>query len=59
MDYSICVLNLSEENLTDSGLSQRLSETPENSIVLLEDVDSAFISRQIEEKSNTAFQGLF
>ena len=69
-DYSICVLNLSDQGLSDTALAQRLAEVPENSIVLLEDVDAAFVSRnsartgtaQAQEgapASETAFQGTY
>ena len=60
-DYSICVLNLSDQNLSDTSLAKRLAEVPENSIVLLEDVDAAFVSRNSSgsgpSTSETAFQG--
>ena len=44
--YSICVLNLSDRGMTDDRLQHRLADAPENSIILLEDVDAAFVSRE-------------
>lgn len=62
LDYSICILNLSERGLTDDKLQHLLSNMPERSIMLLEDVDSAFTRRtQSDEsgyKSNVTFSGL-
>ena len=46
LEYSICVLNLSERGLTDDRLNHLLSVAPQQSLVLLEDVDAAFVSRE-------------
>jgi chaperone BCS1 len=43
--YDICVLNLSEGGLTDDRLAHALSTIPPQSLVLLEDVDAAFVHR--------------
>lgn len=43
--YDICVLNLGEGGLTDDRLAHALSTIPPQSIVLLEDVDAAFVHR--------------
>lgn len=45
LEYSICVLNLSDRSMSDDRLQHRLADAPEDSIILLEDVDAAFISR--------------
>jgi hypothetical protein len=45
-EYSICVLNLSDRSMSDDRLQHRLADAPENSIILLEDVDAAFVSRE-------------
>ena len=66
MEYSICVLNLSDPYLSDDRLQHRLADAPENSIILLEDIDAAFRSREanvhLEEASkgvnNLTFSGL-
>ena len=51
LEYSICVLNLSDRAMSDDRLQHRLADAPENSIVLLEDIDAAFISREMHDKS--------
>ena len=60
LDYSICVLNLSERGLSDDRLNHLLTMAPEQSIILLEDVDAAFVSRDAsqESKSQTIFYTL-
>ena len=45
LSYSICVLNLSDRSMSDDRLQHRLADAPENSIILLEDVDAAFVTR--------------
>ena len=51
LDYSICVLNLSERGLSDDRLNYLLSVAPQQSIILLEDVDAAFVSRDLAAES--------
>lgn len=46
LSYGICVLNLSDRGLTDDRLNHLLSSAPQNSIILLEDIDAAFVSRE-------------
>lgn len=46
LDFNICLLNLSERGLTDDKLNHLLSNAPDRSILLLEDVDAAFLGRQ-------------
>jgi chaperone BCS1 len=46
LQYSICVLNLSDRAMSDDRLQHRLADAPENSIILLEDADAAFVSRE-------------
>lgn len=62
LDYNICILNLSENNLTDDRLNHLMNHIPERSILLLEDIDAAFNKRdQVEEKGYTSgvtFSGL-
>ena len=41
LNYDICLLNLSERGLADDKLIHLLSNTPERSFVLIEDVDAA------------------
>ena len=46
LGYSICVLSLSDRGLSDDRLSYLLSIAPQQTIILLEDVDAAFVSRE-------------
>ena len=57
LEYSICVLNLSDRAMSDDRLMHRLADAPENSIVLLEDADAAFVSREDSTETDSAFQG--
>ncbi|EMR08910.1 hypothetical protein PNEG_02692 [Pneumocystis murina B123] len=52
LEYNICLLNLSEKGLTDDRLNFLLSSVPTRSIILLEDVDSAFSKREQTEEHN-------
>lgn len=45
LSYDICLLNLSERGLGDDKLTHLLSNAPERSFVLIEDVDAAFNKR--------------
>jgi len=45
LSYDICVLNLSERGLADDKLNHLLSNAPERSFILIEDVDAAFNKR--------------
>ncbi|KAJ6525656.1 BCS1 N terminal-domain-containing protein [Mycena capillaripes] len=45
LSYDICILNLSERGLADDKLNHLLSNAPERSFVLIEDVDAAFNKR--------------
>ncbi|EMD38558.1 hypothetical protein CERSUDRAFT_135448 [Gelatoporia subvermispora B] len=45
LSYDICLLNLAERGLADDKLIHLLSNTPERSFVLIEDVDAAFNKR--------------
>ncbi|KAG9318840.1 BCS1 N terminal-domain-containing protein [Chiua virens] len=45
LSYDICILNLSERGLADDKLIHLLSNAPERSFVLIEDVDAAFNKR--------------
>ena len=53
LNYDICLLNLADADLTDLALAQKLSQVPERSILLLEDVDAAFISRSDEHHKDS------
>lgn len=58
LEFGICVLNLSERGLTDDRLNHLLSVAPQNSIILLEDVDAAFVTREESSQISTAYEGL-
>ncbi|CAI5755755.1 unnamed protein product [Candida verbasci] len=62
LDYNICILNISENNLTDDRLNHLMNHIPNRSILLLEDVDAAFNKReQVNEQGYTngvTFSGL-
>lgn len=60
MRLNICVLTLSNNTLDDNKLNSRLNDAPANSIILLEDVDSVFIDRNVakDHASRVTFSGL-
>lgn len=58
LEYTICVLNLSDRGLSDDRLNHLLSVAPQQSIILLEDVDAAFVSREETSVMKTAYEGL-
>nr|KAG5704444.1 hypothetical protein BaRGS_024299 [Batillaria attramentaria] len=58
LDYNICVLNLSEKGLSDDRLNHLLTVAPEQSIILLEDVDAAFLSRDLSKESRVDMKEL-
>ena len=62
LDYNICLLNLSERGMSDDRLTHLLSNAPERSILLLEDIDAAFTGRQTAAEdgyqTNVTFSGL-
>ncbi|GAA5805843.1 BCS1 N terminal-domain-containing protein [Helicostylum pulchrum] len=56
LEYNICILNLSERGLTDDRLNHLLSNVPERSIMLLEDIDAAFSKRS--QSDNQGYQSM-
>jgi len=46
LDYSVAMINLSEVGITDDLLAHLLTQQPERSILVLEDVDAALINRR-------------
>uniref|UniRef100_T1GR13 Mitochondrial chaperone BCS1 n=1 Tax=Megaselia scalaris TaxID=36166 RepID=T1GR13_MEGSC len=58
LEYGICLLNLSERGLTDDRLNHLLNVAPEQSIILLEDIDAAFVSREDTNQQKQAYDGL-
>ncbi|CAB3370562.1 Hypothetical predicted protein [Cloeon dipterum] len=58
LEMAICVMNLSERGLSDDRLAHLLAVAPVQSILLLEDVDAAFGSREESAQAKAAFEGL-
>ncbi|XP_035693603.1 mitochondrial chaperone BCS1-like [Branchiostoma floridae] len=58
LQYSICLMNLSERGLSDDRLNHLLSVAPQQSIILLEDIDAAFVSRELTPQEKVAYQGM-
>ncbi|XP_017786459.1 PREDICTED: mitochondrial chaperone BCS1 [Nicrophorus vespilloides] len=58
LEFGICVLNLSERGLSDDRLNHLLSVAPQQAIILLEDIDAAFLSREDTKQQKSAFEGL-
>lgn len=63
LDYNIAILNLSERGLTDDRLNHLLANTPQRTLVLLEDADAAFSNRRQTDSdgytgANVTFSGL-
>ncbi|TFY52156.1 hypothetical protein EVG20_g10683, partial [Dentipellis fragilis] len=61
LSYDICLLNLSERGLADDKLNHLMTNAPERSFILIEDVDAAFNKRvQTSEdgyQSSVTFSG--
>ncbi|OAF68793.1 hypothetical protein A3Q56_03461 [Intoshia linei] len=53
LEYSICILNIGDRGLTDERLHHLLNVVPDQSIILLEDIDVAFNSRS--DKSDQSY----
>jgi len=60
LNHDICVFSLSNK-LTDDGLTELFNTAPTNSVILLEDIDAVFKSRENEgastRETNLAFEG--
>ncbi|KAH7726394.1 mitochondrial chaperone BCS1 [Aphelenchoides avenae] len=57
--YSICMVSLSERTLDDDRLNYLLNNTPPNTFILLEDVDAAFVSRDLYDNTqHKAYEGM-
>eukprot|EP00457_Paulinella_chromatophora_P006322 gb/GEZN01006340.1/.p1 GENE.gb/GEZN01006340.1/~~gb/GEZN01006340.1/.p1 ORF type:complete len:446 (-),score=44.22 gb/GEZN01006340.1/:312-1649(-) len=59
LEYNICILNLFERGLTDDKLNALFAVTPPRSIILLEDIDAAFVQRDAKQNNfGVTFSGL-
>lgn len=54
---NLCYLNLSSGEIDDDHLNRLLSEAPERSIILLEDVDAMFKERSTMQTTKLSFSG--
>jgi mitochondrial chaperone BCS1 len=55
---SVCVLNLSSGAVTDESLLNLLTDAPEGSLILLEDIDAIFVGRKKDAETKLSFNGL-
>ena len=46
LNLGISVLSLADPNMTDASLQARMADVPRNTILVLEDIDAAFVSRE-------------
>ncbi len=51
LQLDMCILNLTSSTLTDDSLAAMLREAPSRSIIVLEDVDAIFVSREEDSRS--------
>ncbi|MBN3314496.1 BCS1 protein, partial [Atractosteus spatula] len=58
LEHSICLLSLSDQSLSDDRLNYLLSVAPQQSIILLEDVDATVIRRNLASENPVAYQGM-
>jgi len=58
LEYGICLLNLSQFGLSDDRLNHLLSVAPQQSIILLEDIDAAFGNRDLASENPNKFEGM-
>jgi chaperone BCS1 len=57
LKLNLCYLNLSSGEVDDDSLNRLLSEAPERSIILLEDVDAMFMDRSAVQRNKLSFSG--
>jgi chaperone BCS1 len=55
---NICSVNLTEKHMTDDTLNQLLNNAPPRCVLLLEDVDAAFLERDGDVGNKVTFSGL-
>lgn len=61
LKLDLCILTLSNKDLTDNELAEHMREAPASAIVLLEDVDAVFVDRAIQAEhkgGGVTFSGL-
>ena len=52
LQLDMCILNLTSSTLTDDSLAAMLREAPSRAIIVLEDVDAIFVSREEQERQS-------
>lgn len=59
LQYNVAILNLSDANISDTGLLGLLSDIPEKCVVVAEDIDTVFEGRESKVKGGKiTFSGL-
>lgn len=60
LGMDISMLSLGDSNLDDNGITDLLSDVPVNSLVLMKDIDCAFLERKedADKRSKLTFSGL-
>lgn len=58
LDLAIATLSLADPDMTDSVLQARVADLPRNTVLLLEDIDAAFVSRETGPALSTAHGGM-
>lgn len=59
LGLNIYVVNLSSKNLSDDTLSELVADTPSRCLLLIEDVDAAFVQRKSKDAATgITFSGL-
>jgi len=58
LEYSICILNVGDWTLSDDRLLHFLVAAPPQSIILLEDIDAAFLDRNSAKMQDPKYQGM-
>jgi len=55
---NICIVSLGDKELNDEQLNQLLNSAPRRSILLLEDIDAAYVNRNTDKSHRITFSGL-
>lgn len=58
LNYSICVLNLSDQSLTDDRLLHLVNTAPKDSLILLEDIDCSVKTQNNNLENPERWKGL-
>ena len=58
LDADLCLLTLTDSDLTDTLLAESMRDAPAGSIILLEDVDAVFVERSSAESKSNKRQGV-